>query len=118
MIKDKIGKGEIIIQDCPTGDMWANISTKALQGVLFYKMRARLMGISENYDDKIERLNTPSDLQLPQDCAVPTISTKDASALTKVGTLVKALVIATMALPKSPKMTQFAVAALLIRAVT
>ena len=30
MIKDKIRKGEIIIQYCPTGDIWADISTKAL----------------------------------------------------------------------------------------
>ena len=30
MIKDKIGKGEISIQYCPTGDMWADINTKAL----------------------------------------------------------------------------------------
>ena len=42
MIKDKIGKGEVIIQYCPTGDMWAAINTKALQGSLFYKMRACL----------------------------------------------------------------------------
>ena len=54
MIKDKIVKGEIIIQYCHTGDMWANINTKALQGALFYKVRACLMGISENYDNKIE----------------------------------------------------------------
>ena len=47
MIKDKIGRGEVIIQYCPTGDMWADINTKALQGSLFYEMRARLMGIDE-----------------------------------------------------------------------
>ena len=99
MIKDKIGKGEIIIQYCPTGDMWANINTKALQGALFYKTRARLMGISENYDDKIEQLNTQPGLLPPQECAAPTMSTKDASVLTKAGTLTKALVIATMTLP-------------------
>ena len=58
MIKDKIGKGEITIQYCPTGDMWVDINTKALQGVLFYKMRARQMGISEKYDNEVERLNT------------------------------------------------------------
>eukprot|EP00957_Ditylum_brightwellii_P113893 8682775-Ditylum_brightwellii.AAC.1 len=31
MIKDKIGQGEVIIQCCPTDDMWADINTKALQ---------------------------------------------------------------------------------------
>ena len=30
MIKDNIEKGKIIIQYCPTGDMWADINTKAL----------------------------------------------------------------------------------------
>ena len=53
MIKDKIGKGEVIIQYCPTGDMWADINTKALQGNLFYKMRAQFMGVDDNYDDDI-----------------------------------------------------------------
>ena len=50
MIKDNIGKGEIVIQYFPTGDMWANINTKALQGVLLYKMRGCLVGISKDYD--------------------------------------------------------------------
>eukprot|EP00957_Ditylum_brightwellii_P109192 8329308-Ditylum_brightwellii.AAC.1 len=31
MIKNKIGQGEVIIQHCPTDDMWADINTKALQ---------------------------------------------------------------------------------------
>ena len=34
MIKDKIGKGEVIIQYFPTGDVLADINTKALQGIL------------------------------------------------------------------------------------
>ena len=38
MIKNKLGRGEVIIQYCPTGDMWTGINTKALQGSLFYKM--------------------------------------------------------------------------------
>ena len=76
------------------------------------------MDISENYDDKIEQLYTQPGLLSRQECAVPTISTKDASVMTKAGTLTKALAIATMALPQTPKITQFAVAALLIRAVT
>ena len=40
IIKDKIGKGEVIIKYCPTGKMWADINTKYLQGILFYKMRS------------------------------------------------------------------------------
>ena len=62
MIKDNIGKDEIVIQYCPTGGIWDNINTKALQGSLFYKMRGRLMGIGEDYDDDIERRNTHPDL--------------------------------------------------------
>ena len=62
MIKYKIGNGEIVIHYCPNGGMWADIKTKALQGILFYKMQDRLMGIGEYYDDDIERLNTHPDL--------------------------------------------------------
>ena len=58
IIKDKIGKGLIIIQYFPTGDMWTNTNTKALQGSLFYKMCSHLMGIGKDYCDDIERLNT------------------------------------------------------------
>ena len=82
MIKDKIGKDEIVIQYCPTDDMWADINTKALQGSLFYKMRGHLMGIGEdNYDD-IERQNTHPDLLPSQECAVNVLA-KDISVLTK-----------------------------------
>ena len=55
MIKYKIWRGEVIIQYCPTGDMWADINTKALQGSLFYKMQAHLMGIDDNYHDDLKR---------------------------------------------------------------
>ena len=62
MIKDNIGKGEIVIQYFPTGGMWADINIEDLQGNLFYKIFSRLMGIGEDYDDDIERLNTHPDL--------------------------------------------------------
>ena len=76
------------------------------------------MGISKNYDNEIEQQNTQPGLLPPQECAAPTMSTENGLVLTKAGTLTKVLTITTMALPLSPKMTQFAVAALLIRAVT
>ena len=66
MIKDKVGRGEVIIQYYPTGDMRADRNTKALQGGLFYKMCTRLMGVPENYDNDVERQNTHVDL-LPQE---------------------------------------------------
>ena len=113
MIKDKIGKGEIIIQYCPTGDKWANINTKALQGSLFYKMCGRLMGISEDYDDYIERLNTHPDLLLSQECA-DNVSAKDASVLAKARAIVKVLEVPQNTLPNAIKKTQAAVVALLL----
>ena len=57
--------------------MWANINTKALQGSLFYKMRRRLMGIGEDYDDDVERLNNHPDLLPSQECA-DNVSDEDA----------------------------------------
>ena len=71
MIKDKIWKGEVIIQYFSTGDMLADINTKALQGSLIYNMRARLIGVDENYDDDIENQYTHPDLlpQESQECA-------------------------------------------------
>ena len=86
MIKDKIGKGEIIIQYCPTGDMWADINTKALQGNLFYKMQARLMGVDENYHDNLECEATHPDLlsQETQECG---ISDKNKELLHKAGAI-------------------------------
>ena len=114
MIKDKIGRGEIIIQYCPTGDMWADINTKALQGGLFYKMRARLMGVAENYDDEAERLLTHADL-LPrklQECALPT---KAEELLRKAGTIRAVVSMARKSLPTASRKTHAAVAALLLR---
>ena len=114
MIKDKIGRGEIIIQYCPTGDMWADINTKALQGGLFYKMRAGLMGVAENYDDEAERLLTHADL-LPrklQECALPTEAEE---LLRKAGTIRAVVSMARKSLPTASRKTQAAVAALLIR---
>ena len=76
MIKDTIGKGKIFIQYCPTGDIWANINTKALQGSLFYKMRGRLMGIGGDCNDIIKRFNTHPDMLPSQEC-VDNVSTED-----------------------------------------
>ena len=112
MIKDKIGKGEIIIQYFPTGDMWANINTKALQESLFYKMRGFLKGIGEDYDDDIERINTHPDLLLSHECAYH-VSVEDKSLLTKAGDIVKVLKVNHNKLPNTTKKTQAAVAALL-----
>ena len=50
-IKDKIASGELEVQHCPTGIMWADILTKPLQGKAFYEMRAKLMGCPVYWED-------------------------------------------------------------------
>ncbi len=40
---------------CPTGEMWADVLTKPLQGQLFRDMRAFLQNCSRDYDDNLER---------------------------------------------------------------
>jgi hypothetical protein len=42
---DRIKKGEMRVEYCPTGDMIADFFTKALQGSIFRKMRAYIMGM-------------------------------------------------------------------------
>ena len=70
--------------------MWADINTKALQGSLFFKMRARLMGVDENYHKDLERLATHPDL-LPQETQECGISDENNELLHKaeaIGTLI------------------------------
>ena len=43
-VKDRIDKGELVIQYCPTLDMLADYFTKPLQGKLFHKFREVIMG--------------------------------------------------------------------------
>ena len=66
--------------------MWADINTKALQGSLFYKMRARLMGVDENYHNNLERLATHPDL-LPQETQECGISDENKELLHKAGAI-------------------------------
>ena len=113
MIKDKIGRGEVIIQYCPTGDMWADINTKALQGSLFYKMRARLMGIDENYHDDLEREYTHPTL-LPQEAQECGVSDETKEVLRKAGAIRTLLAATTTGLPDVHRNTQAAVAALIL----
>ena len=86
MIKDKISRGEIVIQYCPTEDMWADINTKALQGSLFYKMYTRLMGVPKDYNNNVERQNTHVDL-LPKEAHECAISQEAQDLLHKAGVL-------------------------------
>ena len=92
--------------------MWADINTKALQGSLFYKMRARLMGVDENYHNNLERLATHPDLLLQetQKCG---ISDENKELLHKVGAIRTLVAAKKQSLPTTTRNTQAAVAALL-----
>ncbi len=54
LIKDYYNEGEIDLQYCPTGQMWADVLTKPLQGQLFRDMQAFLQNCWRDYDDDLE----------------------------------------------------------------
>ena len=43
-ITDRINKGELLVEWCPTGDMVGDFATKPLQGAAFAKFRDMIMG--------------------------------------------------------------------------
>ena len=96
--------------------MWEDINTKALQGSLFYKMRSRLMGVDENYDDYIEKQNTHPDLlpQESQECTT-TVSEETKKMLAEAGAFRKVMVVTQAGLPNATRKTQVAVAALVLK---
>ncbi len=53
-IKDRINNGEMIVVNCRTEGMWADILTKALQGKALRVMRAKLMNCDEDYFESEE----------------------------------------------------------------
>ncbi len=50
-IKDRVNNGKIRAKDCPAEEMWADVMTKPLQGMVFRVMRAELMNCPINYED-------------------------------------------------------------------
>ena len=48
LITDKIKKGEISVDYCPTEDMLADYFTKPLQGSLFRRLRNAAMGVTDS----------------------------------------------------------------------
>eukprot|EP00957_Ditylum_brightwellii_P157331 11974784-Ditylum_brightwellii.AAC.1 len=113
MIKDKIGQGEVIIQYCPTDNMWADINTKALQGSLSYKMQALLMGVDEDYHDDIKHENTHPTL-LPQKAQECGFSDETREVLRKARAICTLLAAMKNRLPDVQRNTQAAVAALIL----
>jgi hypothetical protein len=51
LIKDKVNRGEITIEHCPTEQMWTDINTKPKQGAVFQAFRGHVMGIPTDYND-------------------------------------------------------------------
>ena len=54
----KVAQGDLLIQHKGTKDMWADVNTKPIQGLLFRKFRHAMMGVPVEYDDDAERRNT------------------------------------------------------------
>eukprot|EP00957_Ditylum_brightwellii_P144230 10989096-Ditylum_brightwellii.AAC.1 len=93
--------------------MWADINTKALQSSLFYKMRARLMGIDEDYYNNIKRESTHPTL-LPQKAQECRISDETREVLHKAGAICTLFAATKTSLPDVQRNTQAAIAALLL----
>ena len=56
-IKDKIAKGELTVEHCPTEEMWADILTKPKEGKSFRVFRSNLMNCAEDYSDEKKGVN-------------------------------------------------------------
>lgn len=44
-VTDRIQANELTVEYCPTGDMWADIHTKPLQGAAFVKFRRLILNL-------------------------------------------------------------------------
>ena len=49
-VTDRIEKNELTVEHCPTKEMTGDYFTKPLQGESFYKMRNRIMNITNDND--------------------------------------------------------------------
>ena len=82
LIKDKVVRGDLKIKHAPTDEVWSDMLIKPQQCMLFKRMRAELMNVEVNYDDKVERKKMHPKL-LPQD--IETMSTESVELLAKSG---------------------------------
>ena len=53
-VKDKVDEGDVVIKDCPTEVMWADVNTKPKQGRVYKEMRAVLMNCPVDYIDETD----------------------------------------------------------------
>jgi hypothetical protein len=70
VIKDYYDAGETDVKFCPTGEMWADVLKKPLQGQKFRDMRAFLQNCPWDYDDDTEfqLLMKPKDVASSREC--------------------------------------------------
>ena len=47
-VTDRVRAKQLTIEYCPTGDMWANIHTKPLQGATFAKFCSKILNLQAN----------------------------------------------------------------------
>ena len=54
-ITDKVARGEVDVEYCPTEKMWCDILNKPKQGASYRLDRSHLMNVPIEYDDDVER---------------------------------------------------------------
>ena len=54
MEKDKIDKGKVYVEHCPTEQIWADVITKSQQGMQFCVMSIPLMNFPADYKEDEE----------------------------------------------------------------
>ena len=52
-IKDVTERGDVSVEYCPTGEMWADVLKKPLKGTALNKMRARVMNCPMEYAETV-----------------------------------------------------------------
>ena len=96
LITDKVVQGDLKIEHKGTDEMWGDVNTKPTQGKRFRVLRAEVMGVSVDYEDKNERRCTHP-LLTPKIESERILAT-DGEVLEKA-----AIVVPTWALAKTPK---------------
>ena len=82
LITDKIEKRDVAVEHRGTKEMWADGTTKPLQGTGFRLFRSKVMGIPANYDDEAERMRSHPQL-LPKHNEAGVVSSADLQVLSK-----------------------------------
>ena len=82
-MKDRVDKGELTIEYCPTSEMLADYFTKPLQGSLFRKMRSVIMGwehvnvLKEDYESRLDKERVAKSILKSQEVSNHDVTTQD-----------------------------------------